>query len=224
MNGESTKTRILIVDDHSIVRHGLSALLSKQPDLEICGEAATYEEAVRALETLKPDLMLVDITLKDRNGLDLIRAAQAKGLTTRSLVLSMHDESSYAEKALRAGAMGYVMKENADEVIVEAIRTVLRGQIYVSGAVSARMLTQFIKGEEEIESGTGISSLTEREREIFECLGQGMTSRKIAEKYGLSARTVEVHRAHIKKKMQCEDSAQLLREAVRWVEQREGKQ
>ncbi|HBA83895.1 MAG TPA: DNA-binding response regulator [Verrucomicrobia bacterium] len=223
MKSGETKIRILIVDDHSIVRHGLTALLSKQADLAICGEAASYEEALGALETLKPDLMLVDITLKDRNGLDLIREAQVRGLATRALVISMHDEASYAEKALRAGAMGYVMKENADETIVEAIRTVLRGQIYVSGAMSARMLTQFIKGEEDEAGGTGIGSLTEREREIFACLGQGMTSRKIAEKYGLSARTVEVHRAHIKKKLQCEDSAQLLREAVRWVEEESGR-
>ena len=211
-------SRLLVVDDHSIVRHGLTALLSKEKDLAICGEAGSCEEARAAIKALEPDLLIVDITLKDGSGLDVIREARAADPKVKALVLSMHDESVYAEKALRAGARGYVMKENADEDIVEAIRTVLRGELYISTEVSAQMLREYIG--EEAAGKTGIESLTERELQIFECIGQGLSSRKIADQFSLSTRTVEVHRAHIKRKLQCEDAAQVVREAVRWVEQR----
>ena len=210
--------RILVVDDHAIVRHGLSLLLSKHKDLAICGEAGTYEEALAALERERPDILLADITLKERSGLDLIREVRTRWPEVRGLVLSMHDEDEYAERALRAGARGYVMKENADDVIVEAIRTVLSGEVYASPEVSARMLRQFVEGEPGPAEAGGIGSLTEREVEIFRCLGEGLTTRKIAEHFGLSGRTVEVHRANIKRKLGCEDTAQLLREAVKWVE------
>jgi DNA-binding NarL/FixJ family response regulator len=212
-------SRILVVDDHSIVRHGLVALLSREKDLVVCGEAASCEEARAAAKSLAPDLMIMDITMKDGSGLDVIREVRAASPQIKALVLSMHDETLYAEKALRAGARGYVMKENADEDIVEAIRTVLRGELYISTEVSAQMLREYIGEEAE---RTGIESLTERELEIFACIGQGLATRKIADKFGLSTRTVEVHRAHIKRKLQCEDAAQLVREAVRWVEQRNG--
>ena len=220
-NGESAKkTRILIVDDHSIVRHGLTALLAKEKDLEICGEASSYAEGLEAITQLKPDVAIVDITLKDRSGLDLIRDALTAVPSFIPLVLSMHDEATYAEKALRAGARGYVMKENADEVLIEALRKVLQGELYVSAEMSTQMLQQFISGEGEEPSEFGIGCLTERELEIFECIGSGLSTRKIAERFGLSGRTVEVHRAHIKKKLQCEDAAQLVREAVKWVEEK----
>jgi DNA-binding NarL/FixJ family response regulator len=210
--------RIVVVDDHAIVRHGLAALLLKEKDLVIVGEASSSEEALSLLEKLKPDILIADLTLPGRNGIDLIRDAQARQPKLITLVLSMHDEMTHAEKALRAGAQGYVMKEHADARIVEAIRTVLRGEIYVSPEISSRMLRDYV-ADEEPGPKTGIDALTERERQIFECLGRGMSSRKIADLYNLSPRTVEVHRAHIKKKLQCEDAAQLLREAVRWVEQ-----
>lgn len=216
----SEKKRVLLVDDHGIVRHGIAVLLSDAPDLEICGEAGTYDEALRALHDAIPDVAVIDLVLHDQSGLDLIRAARSAGLKMPMLVLSMHDEATHAEKALRAGAQGYVMKEDADEVLVDAIRKVLAGELYISGDINARMLHDYIHGEEEAER-SGVEQLTEREREIFTCLGQGLTTRKIAEKYGLSSRTVEVHRARIKKKLQCEDAAQLLREAVRWVEMAE---
>ena len=212
--------RILLIDDHGIVRHGIGVLLSAAPDLEVCGEAGTYEEALDALRTLKPDAAVVDLILHDRSGLELIRAARAEGIMLPMLVLSMHDESTHAEKALRAGAQGYVMKEDADEVLVDALRKVLDGGLYVSGDINARLLRTFIAGDEET-GDSGVDQLTEREKEIFECLGRGLTTRKIAEKYGLSARTVEVHRARIKKKVGAEDAAQLLREAVKWVEMRD---
>lgn len=263
--------RVLIVDDHAIVRYGMDVLLSGADDLTLCGEAGTAGEALAAIRDLKPDIAVIDIVLKDESGLDLIRQLraaedrdqmsevrdQSQPLTSDLrpptalpsspltadlrpptslpsspltsdlrpptsvsrplpiLVLSMHDEATHAEKALRAGAQGYIMKENADEVLVEALRTVLSGKLYVSGEINEKLLRTAIDGE---DSESGIESLTDREKEIFECMGQGLTTRKIAERFGLSPRTVEVHRAKIKKKLGCEDAAQLLRMAVQWVE------
>ena len=218
MKEKTEKHTILIVDDHAIVRHGLSALLAKEKDLVICGEAGTFEEAQAALEKLKPELLVLDITLKDRNGLELIKVARRHHPGIKVLVLSMHDESTYAERALREGAQGYVMKENADAVIVEALRTILQGEIFVSPETASRMLKRYVENPDKKPVEFGIDALTDREKEIFELIGQGLSTRKIADKFNLSDRTVEVHRAHIKRKMQCEDSAQLFREAVRWAE------
>jgi len=214
----TTSARILLVDDHAIVRQGLALLLAKHPEFTVCGEAGSYEEALAAADALQPDVALVDVTLKDRNGLELIREWRERQPRLRAVVLSMHDEREYAERALRAGARGYVMKENADEVVVEALHTVLRGEVYASAEVSARMLRQLADGGPEETGPGGVASLTERELEIFRALGEGLTSRKIAERFGLSERTVEVHRANIKRKLGCQDSAQVLREAVRYVE------
>jgi DNA-binding NarL/FixJ family response regulator len=218
---DSTKTeahRILVIDDHSVVRHGLTLLLKREKDIHVCGEAGTYDEALAMAVQEKPDVALVDITLKDRSGLDLIRELQTKAPGVRALVLSMHDEAEYADRALRSGARGYVMKEDADEVIVEAIRRVLAGEIYVSPAMSTRLITQLSSERSGRAGDGGVTSLTDRERDVFACIGEGLSTRKIAEKYGLSERTVEVHRANIKKKLGYEDAAQVLREAVRWVE------
>ena len=223
--------RVLIVDDHAIVRYGMGVLLSGANDLTLCGEAGTYEEALTAIRELKPDVAVIDLILYDKSGLDLIREIRSQesgdsnpqsAIVNRQsqmpiLVMSMHDEATHAEKALRAGAQGYIMKEDADEVLVEALRTVLSGKIYVSGNINEKMLRTYIDGEEN-EENSGIESLTDREKEIFECLGKGFTTRKIAEQFDLSPRTVEVHRARIKKKLNCEDAAQLLRAAVQWVE------
>ncbi len=212
----SPAARILIVDDHAIVRHGIGVLLENTPDLTICGEAGTYEEALNAFARLNPDVAVIDLILRDRSGLELIRELRATGVTCPLLVMSMHDESTHAEKSLRAGAQGYVMKEDADELLVDALRKVLSGAVFVSGEVSSRMLRSYMDGPNDEHEG--VDSLTGREKEIFQYLGRGMTTRKIAEELGLSARTVEVHRARIKKKLQCDDAAQLLREAVKWVE------
>ncbi|HMP90117.1 MAG TPA: response regulator transcription factor [Kiritimatiellia bacterium] len=220
MVNSTVKHRILVVDDHSIVRHGLSLLLQREHDIDVCGEAGSYDEAVAAVREHAPDIVLVDITLKDRNGLDLIRELNAISPGIRCLVLSMHDEAEYADRALRSGARGYVMKEDADEVIVQAIRQVLKGEVYVSPVMSNRLIRQMSATSQDKSDTGGVASLTEREKEIFECLGQGLSTRKIAEKFGLSERTVEVHRANIKKKLQLDDAAQVLREAVRWVETR----
>jgi len=219
MNEETiTKHRILVVDDHSIVRHGLAQLLQREADLIVCGEAGSYEEAVMEITQKKPDIALVDITLKDKSGLDLIRELNTLVPGIRCIVLSMHDEAEYADRALRSGARGYVMKEDADEVIVQAIRHVLNGEVYVSPVMSNRLIRQMSDHSKDKQETTGVASLTEREKEVFECLGEGFSTRKIAEKYGLSERTIEVHRANIKKKLRMDDAAQVLREAVRWVE------
>ncbi len=210
--------RILIVDDHAIVRQGIALLLTRQPDFEVCGEAGSYEEGLAAIAALKPDAVLVDITLKDRSGLDLVREAKERDPAIKTLILSMHDEEDYAERALKAGALGYVMKEHADEVVVEALRKVLRGEVYLSPLMNTRMIRQMIQGENVSEEETGIGSLTDREKEIFLLMGRGLSTKRIAEQLDLSARTVEVHRAHIKRKMQCDDLAQLLREAIRFAE------
>jgi DNA-binding NarL/FixJ family response regulator len=214
-----TKHRIIVVDDHSIVRHGLSLLLKREADMEVCGEAGTYDEAMAMAKEHQPEIMLVDITLKDRSGLDLIRELHAAFPGINCLVLSMHDEAEYADRALRSGARGYVMKEDADEVIVQAIRHVMKGEVYVSPVMSNRLIRQ-LSDQENRDNASGVASLTDREKEIFECLGEGLSTRKIAEKFGLSERTVEVHRANIKKKLRLDDAAQVLREAVRWVEKR----
>lgn len=220
MNDPATAHRVLVIDDHSIVRHGLSLLLQREADLAVCGEAGSFDEALELAAARQPAVALVDITLKDRSGLDLIKELAARHPGIRCLVLSMHDEAEYADRALRAGARGYVMKEDADEVVVEAIRRVLKGEIYVSPVMSNRLIHQLSREKPETDAFAGVASLTEREREVFECLGEGLSTRKIAEKYGLSERTVEVHRANIKKKLRVEDAAQVLREAVRWVEAR----
>ena len=215
-----TQHRILVVDDHSIVRHGLTLLLKREADLDVCGEAGSFDEAIAAVAEQQPEVVLVDITLKDRSGLDLIKELIVRHPGIRCLVLSMHDEAEYADRALRAGARGYVMKEDADEVVVQAIRHVLKGEIYVSPVMSNRLIHQMSQDKSDRDDNIGVASLTEREREVFECLGEGLSTRKIAEKYSLSERTVEVHRANIKKKLRVDDVAQVLREAVRWVEGR----
>lgn len=216
----TAKSRVLVVDDHSIVRHGLGLLLQREPDMTPCGEAATYDEAIAQAADQQPDVVLVDITLKDRSGLDLIKELNQRHPGIRCLVLSMHDEAEFADRALRAGARGYVMKEDADEVVVQAIRHVLKGEVYVSPAMSNRLIMQLSGENREAGAESAVASLTDREQEIFQCLGEGLSTRKIAEKFGLSERTVEVHRANIKKKLRCDDAAQVLREAVKWVESR----
>jgi DNA-binding NarL/FixJ family response regulator len=232
--------RVLIVDDHAIVRYGMGVLLSGANDLSLCGEAASYDEALTAIRELRPDVAVIDIILHDRSGLDLIREIRSQESEIRSqesgdsnpqsaignrqsqmpiLVMSMHNEATHAEKALRAGAQGYIMKEEADEVLVEALRTVLSGKLHVSGNINEKLLRTYIDTEGGGTPG-GVESLTSREKEIFECLGKGLTTRKIAEQFNLSPRTIEVHRSSIKKKLECEDAAQLLRAAVQWVESR----
>ena len=211
--------RVLLVDDHPIMRHGLAQLIRAEEGLDVCGDAGTAADGLDAVGHFKPDLVVVDLTLPDKNGLELLKDIQALHPGTLCIVLSMHDESVYAERALRAGARGYVMKEAAADYLVDAIRRVLGGGIYVSDAMASRML----EGMTSSRSKPGVSlidRLTDRELEILQMIGKGVATKNIAEKLSISARTVEAHRAHIKEKIGIADGAALVRYAVQWVESR----
>jgi len=204
-------TSLLLVDDHAIVRQGLAALLAREGDFAVVGEAGTYEDGMAALSALAPDGVVLDLSLRDRSGLDWIREARAKGYAGKILVLSMHDEGLYAEKALRAGAQGYVMKDQAEETLVAALRAVRSGQTYLSPAAEALLAGHSAAAEKEAD---GFGGLTARESEILYAIGGGLTTREIAEKFGLSGRTVDVHRVNIKRKLGCGSLAEVLVKAT----------
>ena len=211
--------RLLLIDDHPIMRYGLAQLVADEPGLEICGQAGNAREGMAALERLQPDLVVIDLTLPDRNGLELLKDIQAIHPGQLCLVLSMHDESMYAERALRAGARGYLMKEVAAEQFIQAVQKVLTGGIYVSEAISGRMLEQAVTGR--VRGPTdALNQLSDRELEVLELIGSGRATKLIAEQMSISTRTVEAHRAHIKDKLGLTDGAELVRYAVQWVEAR----
>ena len=201
------KTNLLLVDDHAIVRQGLAALLAREADFAVAGEAGTYEDGLAALAALAPDGVVLDLSLRDRSGLDWIREARAKGYAGKILVLSMHDEAVYAEKALRAGAQGYVMKDQAEETLVAALRQVRSGRTYLSPAAEKLLAAPAAAAEKDAD---GVAGLTARETEILYAIGGGLTTRDIAEKFGLSGRTVDVHRANVKRKLGCASLAEVL--------------
>ena len=211
------KKRVLVVDDHPMMRQGLAALVNAEPDLMICCEAENAAQAVQQVAQAQPDLVLADITLPDRSGLELIKDLQAMRPELPVLVVSMHDESVYAERVLRAGGRGYIMKQEGGRRMMEAIRAVLSGRVYVSEKMSARILEVF-SGRRASGSGSPVESLSDRELEVFELFGGGRSTREIAELLRLSVKTVEVHRIHIKAKLGVRTAAELIREAVRWVE------
>lgn len=202
------------------MRHGLAQLIRAEPGLEICGEAGSAREGLEAVTGLKPDLVVIDLTLPDKNGLELLKDIQAMHPGTLCLVLSMHDENMYGERALRAGARGYIMKEAAADHLITAARKVLSGGIYVSENIAGKMLEQ-VTGQ-RARPASGIETLSDRELEVLEMIGQGVATKNIAEKLRISARTVEAHRAHIKEKLGIHDGAALVRHAVKWVEDRAG--
>jgi DNA-binding NarL/FixJ family response regulator len=207
--------RILIVDDHPMIREGLRTLISREPDLSVCGEAETASEALKATAELNPDLVLVDIGLPGRNGLELIKDLRAFHPALPILVLSMHDELLWAERVLRAGARGYVMKREAGPVMVQAIRQVLANQLCVSEKISARILESFA-GHRVESSPLGL--LSDREFEVFELIGRGKSTAEIARDLHLSTKTVEAHRAKIKEKLELKTMPELISFAARWVE------
>jgi len=215
--------KILIVDDHPMMREGLAQLINREKDLEVAGEAETAAMAVEKSAQLKPDLVIVDITLPGRSGLELIRDIHAVHPAALVLVVSMHEESLYAERVLRAGGRGYVMKQAGGKKLMEAIHTVLAGQIYVSSNTSARILESFSRTRAE-PAATGVESLSDREFEIFRLIGQGESTRDIAKKLNLSVKTVEVHRLNIKNKLKLATASELIHFAVRWMQSNPGKQ
>lgn len=220
---KSTKTdpqphrrRILIVDDHPMTRRGLMELIKHEPDLTVCGEADTATQALEAVKNLKPDLALVDITLPRKSGLVLIKDIRLWAPSVYVLALSMHDESLYAERVLRAGGHGYIMKNEGGEKLLGAIRHVLEGKTYVSEGVSGRIVENFA-GRRKDSGPTTLSRLTDREFEVFQLIGQGLPTAEIGERLHLSPKTVDSHRLHIKEKLKLHNLPELMRYAVRWA-------
>lgn len=199
-----------------MMRQGLAQLIGNEPDLTFA-EAENAHEALKAIATERPDLVLADITLPGKSGLELIKDIQAMYPGLAVLVISMHDESLYAERVLRAGGRGYIMKQEGGKKLMEAIRHVLNGQIYVSETMSAKILEIFSGRRSEV-SRSPVERLTDREFEVFQLIGQGNSTRDIAERLHVSSKTVEVHRVNIKQKLQLKTASELIRYAVRWVE------
>ena len=208
--------KIVIVDDHPIVREGLAARIMRQPDLEVCGEAEDVADALELIKTIQPDLVIVDLSLKSGQGIDLIKKVKARWEHTKMLVSSMYDESLYAERALRAGAMGYINKQEMSEKIIDGIRQVLEGKIFLSPLMTERLLQRAVGSAPQLTQSP-IETLTDRELEIFKMIGKGMTTRQIAGDLHLSVKTVETHRENIKGKIDVPNSAELGRAAVQWV-------
>jgi DNA-binding NarL/FixJ family response regulator len=209
------KTRIFIVDDHPIVREGLSLMMNREPDMMVCGEAEEATHALQAIMTAKPDFLIVDISLSGPDGLDLLKSIRARYPSLPVLILSMHDESIYAERALRAGANGYIMKQEATERVLVAVRQILTKKVYVSDRIANRMLQQYIKGSVN-ESKSPIAELSDRELEVFRLIGEGHGTRMIAEELHLSVKTVESYQAHIKEKLSLKNGRELVQRAIQW--------
>jgi DNA-binding NarL/FixJ family response regulator len=207
------RVTVAIVDDHPLVREGLAARISAQPDMEVCGEAADIESALELIVSRRPSLVIVDIALKDGHGIDLIKRINAAGVSTRMLVVSAYDESFFAERALRAGALGYINKQELQGHVVEAMRTVLRGERYLSSAMAQRLIAQAI-GSKVAQGGTEL--LTDRELQIFQLIGRGKSTREIARELNVSVHTVDSHREHIRAKLDLRNGTELIQRAVQW--------
>jgi DNA-binding NarL/FixJ family response regulator len=214
------KKKVVIVDDHPLFRERLAQLINHEPDMEVTGEADTAKDAIQLIRNTSPDLAIVDITLKESSGLELVKSIKALSIGVPVLVLSMHDESLYAERALRAGATGYITKQQAADEVLSAIRRVLAGEVYLS----EKMTSGFLKSL----TSTGVKSisravdrLTDRELEVLDLIGRGQTTRQVADKLQLGVATVDTYRARIKEKMNFRNAAELQHFAIRWVRERE---
>lgn len=205
-----------MVDDHPIVRQGLAQLIDREPDLAVCGEAGEARGALQAIAAAKPDILILDISLAGPDGIELLKNIRLRDPDLPVLVLSIHDESTYAERALRAGANGYIMKQEATEKVLVAIRRILSREVYVSERVANRMLHQYL-GRPNAVAYSPIDSLTDRELEVFRLIGEGYGTRQIAEELHLSVKTVESYQAHIKEKMSLRSSRELVQHAIQWV-------
>lgn len=212
----SQKARVFIVDDHPFMRRGLAQVIADQMEMEVCGEAASKTEALSLIEEAQPDLVVVDISLEDGNGIELIKDVKARYPEMRMLVSSMHEEGLFAERAVRAGAMGYINKGEPVEQFVEALKRVLAGKIYLSSRMTDRLLNMSVShNESPVESP--YEKLSDRELEVFEMIGNGLGTKQIAAKLQLSRKTVETYREHIKSKLNLANGTELTRHAVQWV-------
>lgn len=215
--GPTGRRTILLVDDHPVLRRGLASLIESEPDLVACGEAATCRAALDAIRESRPDLVIVDLELEGSNGLDLIKDMQRHHPEIPALVLSMHDEAVYAERALRAGARGYITKQQLDDTLLVAIRRLLAGETYLSLALQARLAAKFVAGQ-TLATDSPLDTLSDRELHVFGLIGRGWSTRQIAETLNLSIKTIESHREHIKQKLGIESAAELAQRATQWVE------
>jgi len=209
------KRKVMIVDDHPIVRRGLANMIATQADLEVCGEAADVADTMQKLDSIRPDVVVIDLSLKTGHGIELIEQIKSRNEQIKMLVSSMHDETLFAERALRAGAMGYITKQEPIENLLDAIRQVLRGEIYLSARMTGRLL-RHVQGGRAVDEDP-IASLSNREIEVFEMIGQGRTTQQIANNLGLSPKTIETHREKIKEKLNLKNSTELNRSAIQWV-------
>src|ERR1700678_563024 len=210
-----TRTRkktVFVVDDHPLLRQGLAMLINRESDLMVCGEAEEAPTAMKALAAARPDILIVDISLNGPDGLDLLKNIRALYPSLPVLILSMHDESIYAERALRARANGYIMKQEATERVLVAVRRILAGDIYLSDRMAHKLLHQYISGSADINSR--LSTLSDRELEVFRLIGEGRSTRQIAEKLHLSIKTVETYQAHIKEKLSLHSGRELVQHAI----------
>jgi DNA-binding NarL/FixJ family response regulator len=214
---KDNRTRILLVDDHAVVRFGIAQLINRESDLVVCGEEEDASKALTAIGTLKPDLVIADISLKDSSGLELMRNIKAQYTKLPVLVVSAHDEAIYAEIAFRAGALGYLMKDQALDRVITAIRRVLSGAIYVSDGLASRMLERQVRGRTDV-SQSPVKSLSDREMEVFQLIGQWKKTRDIADELHLSIKTIEYYREQIKRKLNLKSASELTHYATSWVQ------
>ncbi|MEN6616440.1 MAG: response regulator transcription factor [Syntrophorhabdus sp.] len=213
-----TKRKILIVDDHPILRKGLALVINQELDLAVCAEAENAQQAIESIEKDIPDMAIVDISLPGIDGIELIKELRMRHKDIPVLVVSMHDETLYAERSLRAGARGYIMKQEALDKLLIAIRKVLDGEIFVSERITTKMLEKFVSVEGVNQATSPIDLLSNRELTVFRLIGQGNKTRQIAERLHLSIKTVESYRAHIKEKLKLNDGTDLLKYAIQWVQ------
>ena len=213
--GRTEKKAVLVVDDHPLMRQGLALLINQQSDMQVCGEAEEGQAAMQAIAQRRPDIMILDISLNGPDGLELLKSIRASDPDLPVLILSMHDEAIYAERALRARANGYIMKQEATEKVLVAMRRILNGDLYLSDRMSNKMLQQFIGGAPSMIQSR-ISSLSDRELEVFCLIGEGRATREIAEKLHLSVKTVETYQAHIKEKLSLRSGRELIQHAIQW--------
>jgi DNA-binding NarL/FixJ family response regulator len=213
---QAKKYRVLLVDDHPIVRQGLALLIDRECDLSVCGEAEGAHSAFHAISTLQPDVVVLDISLNGPDGLDVLKEIRTKTQNLPVLILSMHDESIYAERAIRAGANGYIMKQEATEKVLVAIRRILQGDVYLSDRLTNTLLQQIVRGAPGSKKSP-LVTLTDRELEVFRLIGEGHATRQIADELHLSVKTIESYQAHIKEKLALRNARELLQHAIEWT-------